>query len=63
MIKTCSWNQFDEYVVCQQIDVHKEISITDNFKCIDSRCPYMYLRIQNATSFNKCAGNIFHILS
>ncbi|KAL6440867.1 hypothetical protein ACFW04_003353 [Cataglyphis niger] len=55
IIKACSWNQFDEKHVCQQIDVHKEINIIDDFKCINSRCPYMYLRIQNATSLNKCA--------
>lgn len=55
MIKACSWNRFDEDVVCQQIDIHKEISIIKDFKCNNSRCPYIYLRIQNASSFNKCA--------
>lgn len=58
MIKACSWNRFDEEQICQQIDVHKDVSIIDDLKCINSRCPYIYLRIQNATSLNKCAGNI-----
>ncbi|KAM0732479.1 hypothetical protein ACS0PU_002021 [Formica fusca] len=55
MIKACSWNRFDEEQICQQIDVHKDVSIIDDFKCINSHCPYIYLRIQNATSLNKCA--------
>lgn len=58
MITACSWNQFDgeEHMKCQQLDAHKEISLFDNFECIDTWCPYIYLRIQNATSFIKCAG-------
>lgn len=43
-------------MTCQQLDAHKEISLFDNFKCIDTRCPYIYLRVQNATSLIKCAG-------
>lgn len=60
MIKACSWNRFngEEAMACQQLDAHKEISLIDNYKCIDTRCPHIYLRIQNTTSFNKCAGNV-----
>ncbi|XP_011700217.1 PREDICTED: uncharacterized protein LOC105457309 [Wasmannia auropunctata] len=56
-LKACSWNQFDgeKSIECQQLDAHKEISLIDNYKCIDTHCPHIYLRIQNATSFNKCA--------
>ncbi|XP_011349315.1 uncharacterized protein LOC105286222 isoform X2 [Ooceraea biroi] len=57
MIKACSWNQFDgkERTVCQQLEAHEEKSLIDDFKCIDARCPYIYLRVENATSLNKCA--------
>lgn len=56
-INACSWNQFDseEAMICQQLDAHKEISLFDNYTCIDTRCPHIYLRVQNVTSFNKCA--------
>jgi len=64
-IKACFWNQFDgeERRICQQLDVHKEIILIDDFKCIDTRCPYIYLRVENATSLNKCAGNVYIIHS
>ncbi|XP_011864276.1 PREDICTED: uncharacterized protein LOC105560094 isoform X2 [Vollenhovia emeryi] len=56
-IKACFWNQFDgeEAMACRQFDAHKGISLLNNYQCIDTRCPHIYLRIQNATSFNKCA--------
>jgi len=65
MIKACSWNQFDgeERRVCQQLDIHKEISLIDDFKCIETRCPYIYLRVENVTSLNKCAGNMFALFT
>ncbi|XP_071580984.1 uncharacterized protein [Temnothorax nylanderi] len=56
-IKACSWNQFnsEETMACQQLNAHKEINLIDNYTCIDIRCPHIYLRIQNTTSFYKCA--------
>lgn len=59
-INACSWNRFDseEAMVCQQLDAHMEISLFDNYTCIDTPCPHIYLRVQNVTSFNKCAGNV-----
>ncbi|XP_039308640.1 uncharacterized protein LOC105198717 isoform X2 [Solenopsis invicta] len=56
-ITACSWNRFDgeETMTCQYLDAHKEISLIVDYKCIDTHCPNVYLRIKNATSFNKCA--------
>jgi len=59
-MKACSWNQFDgeEAMACQQLDAHEEINLISNYVCTDIPCPHIYLRVHNATSFNKCAGNV-----
>lgn len=59
-MKACSWNQFDgeEAMACQQLEAHKDINLISNYICTDIPCPHIYLRIQNATSLNKCAGNV-----
>lgn len=45
-------------MACQDLDSHQEINIVDDFVCTDAGCPYIYLRIHNATSYKKCAGKI-----
>ncbi|XP_032678685.1 uncharacterized protein LOC116847627 [Odontomachus brunneus] len=59
-INACSWKQFkignnQEHMTCQNLDLHQEIDIVDDFICTDVGCPYIYLRIHNATSHKKCA--------
>ncbi|XP_014480693.1 PREDICTED: uncharacterized protein LOC106747566 [Dinoponera quadriceps] len=59
-IEVCLWNRFktgnnQEHMTCRYLDTHQAIDIVDNFVCTDAGCPYIYLRVQNITSYKKCA--------